>query len=91
MEDDVVDCKTVYDEKCQPVQNGYTTETKCTKWPRVECTKQTIPVVKHTPDCRCEKKPRELCGPSGCDLKPGPEKCWDERQTVVQEVSIIVT
>merc|ERR1711992_90221 len=32
--DDVVECETIQDEKCEDVTQGYTTEQKCTKWPR---------------------------------------------------------
>ncbi len=32
--DDVVDCVTVEDEKCEDETVGYTTQTKCEKWPR---------------------------------------------------------
>merc|ERR1719378_700965 len=37
VEDDVVSCTTVYDEKCEDVTQGYTTEKKCTKWPKQVC------------------------------------------------------
>merc|ERR1712058_140520 len=40
VEDDVASCRTVKEEKCENVQNGYTTEEKCTKWPREVCTVQ---------------------------------------------------
>ena len=41
---------------------------------------------KYSPQTECKKVPRELCGPSGCIPKPGPEKCHDKKETVVQEV-----
>ena len=41
---------------------------------------------KFTPETECKKVPRELCGPSGCVLTPGPEECFDKTETVVQEV-----
>ena len=41
---------------------------------------------KYSPQTECKKVPRELCGPSGCVPKPGPEKCHDKKETVVQEV-----
>ena len=87
VEDDIVECETVQDEKCEDVTQGYTTEKKCTKWPRQVCTKETRPVKKYTPETNCEPKPVELCGPSGCDLKPGPEQCFDKTETVVTDVS----
>merc|ERR1712033_84397 len=31
------ECKTVYEEKCEDVTQGYTTEKKCTKWPKQVC------------------------------------------------------
>merc|ERR1712045_817505 len=37
VEDDVVECQDVQDEKGEDVTQGYTTEQKCTKWPRREC------------------------------------------------------
>merc|ERR1712168_352853 len=62
VEDDVVGCETVQEEKCEDVTQGYTTEKKC------------------------KKVPKELCGPSGCELKPGPEECFPKTETVVSEV-----
>merc|ERR1719226_360380 len=38
VEDDVVECETIQEEKCEDVTQGYTTEQKCTKWPRQVCT-----------------------------------------------------
>merc|ERR1711970_310740 len=40
VEDDVVECETIQDEKCQDETSGYTTHTKCSKWtkePREIC------------------------------------------------------
>ena len=34
VEDDIVECETIQEEKCEDVTQGYTTEQKCTKWPR---------------------------------------------------------
>merc|ERR1719430_673060 len=34
VEDDVVECKTEVEEKCQDETSGYTTNTKCSKWPK---------------------------------------------------------
>merc|ERR1712055_245874 len=39
VEDDVVECETVQEEKCEDVTQGYTTEKKCTKWPKQVCKK----------------------------------------------------
>jgi len=86
VEDDVVSCETVQEEKCEDVTNGYTTERKCSKWPKQVCTSEKKVVKKYTPETECKKVPRELCGPSGCDLKPGPEECFDKKEVVIQEV-----
>ncbi len=34
VEDDVVDCNTIQEEKCEQETVGYATQNKCTKWPR---------------------------------------------------------
>jgi len=86
VDDDVVTCETVQDEKCEDVTQGYTTEQKCTKWPREVCTKETKRVLKYSPETDCKKVPRDLCGPSGCILQPGPEECFDKKETVITEV-----
>ena len=65
VEDDVVSCETVVEEKCEDETSGYTTNTKCSKWPREVCSVQRTPVKKFTPETRCQKVPVELCGPSG--------------------------
>merc|ERR1712142_1300731 len=33
-EDEVVECKTEVEEKCEDETSGYTTNTKCSKWPK---------------------------------------------------------
>merc|ERR1712061_616982 len=33
-DDDVVECRTEVEEKCEDETSGYTTNTKCSKWPR---------------------------------------------------------
>merc|ERR1712168_1181223 len=35
--DEVVECETIQDEKCQDETSGYTSFTKCSKWPRELC------------------------------------------------------
>ncbi|TRY69510.1 hypothetical protein TCAL_09406 [Tigriopus californicus] len=86
VEDDVVDCETIQEEKCEDVTQGYTTEQKCTKWPKQVCSNEKKTVKKYTPETDCKKVGRELCGPSGCVPQPGPEECFDKKETVVQEV-----
>ena len=88
VDDDIVTCETVQDEKCEDVTQGYTTEQKCTKWPREVCTQETQTVLKYSPETDCRKVPRDLCGPSGCVLQPGPEECFDKKETIISEVHI---
>ena len=37
VQDDVVDCTTEVEEKCEDSTSGYTTSTQCSKWPREVC------------------------------------------------------
>lgn len=84
--DDVPNCQTIHDEKCEDVTQGYTTERKCHKWPRVVCNPTKEPVTKRTPHTWCEKKPRQVQVPGKCTPQPQPEVCHDELQTIVVEV-----
>ena len=84
--DDVVECTTEQEEKCEDVTQGYTTEQKCTKWPRQVCTKESKPVKKYSPQTECKKQPREVCG-AGSQQVPGNEECFERQETVIQEVS----
>ena len=69
----MVSCETVVEEKCEDETSGYTTNTKCSKWPREVCSVQRTPVKKFTPETRCQKVPVELCGPSGkCHVRNQP-------------------
>jgi len=83
--DDVVDCKTVVEEKCEDETSGYTTNTKCSKWPKEVCNVSKKNVKKFTPITACTKEPREVCAPAGCGFKEGREECYDKTQTVVQD------
>jgi len=85
VEDDVVSCETIQDEKCADETAGYTTFTKCSKWPREVCSVTKKNVKKYTPITGCTKEPRELCAPAGCGFKEGAEECYDKTQTVVQD------
>jgi len=85
VEDDVVTCKTVQDEKCEDQSEGYTSFTKCSKWPREVCEVEKKSVKKYTPITGCTKEPREICAPSGCGFTEGPEVCYDKTQTIVQD------
>merc|ERR1712002_103301 len=85
VEDDVVSCSTVQDEKCDDETSGYTTFTKCSKWPREVCTVEKKAVKKYTPITGCTKEPREVCAPAGCGFSEGEETCYDKTQTIVQD------
>merc|ERR1712055_831393 len=85
VEDDVVECTTEVEEKCEDETSGYTTNTKCSKWPREVCSVSKKQVKKYTPITGCTKEPRELCAPAGCGFKEGAEECYDKTQTVVQD------
>jgi len=85
--DDVVDCKTIQEEKCQAVSQGYTTEQKCHKWPKVVCSGPTpTNVIKTTPQTQCTKVPRVITVAGACTPVPLAEECFDKTETVVQEV-----
>jgi len=83
--DDVPECTTVYEEKCVDDQNGYTTETKCTKWPKEVCNVSKKLNKKVTPKVRCDKVPQKFCGPAGCGFVKGPEVCIEKVKTIVTE------
>merc|ERR1712117_58732 len=85
VEDDVVECTTEVEEKCEDETSGYTTNTKCSKWPREVCSVSKKQVKKYTPITGCTKEPRELCAPAGCGFKQGTEECYDKTQTIVQD------
>jgi len=85
VQDDVVTCETIQDEKCADETSGYTTLTKCSKWPREVCSVTKKNVKKYTPITGCTKEPRELCAPAGCGFKEGAEQCFDKTQTIVQD------
>ena len=74
VEDDVVDCRTEYEEKCEDETSGYTTSTKCSKWPREVCSVSKKAVKKYTPITGCTKEPRELCAPAGCGFSQAKMK-----------------
>jgi len=86
VEDDVPRCQTIQEEKCIEVTSGYTTANDCKKWPREVCTVTKELKTKFNPVTKCEKVPQELCGPSGCGFRPGPEICHDEVKTVVTDI-----
>merc|ERR1712168_586561 len=54
VEDDVVSCETIQEEKCEDVTQGYTTEKKCTKWPKQVCKSEKKQVKKYSPETECK-------------------------------------
>jgi len=85
VEDDVVSCETVYEERCEDETSGYTTNTKCTKWPKEVCNVDKRRVTKFTPITGCTKEPITLCAPAGCGFVQGDQECHEKKQTVVQD------
>jgi len=83
--DDVVECETVKEEKCEDLNSGYTTEQKCSVWPKEVCKVNKKQVKKYTPITACTKEPKEVCAPAGCGFKEGQEVCYDKTQTIVQD------
>merc|ERR1711881_241611 len=70
VEDDVVSCQTVMDQKCEDVTQGYTTAQECHSWPRQECTTSKVAVEKVTENVQCQKKPRTITVKETCNLEP---------------------
>merc|ERR1712226_1764042 len=85
VQDDVVECETVLEEKCEDNTSGYTSTTNCSKWPKEVCNVSKKNVKKYTPITACTKEPRELCASAGCGFKEGQEECFEKVQTVVQD------
>merc|ERR1739845_323989 len=75
VEDDVVECKTEVEEKCEPETSDYTTITGCTKEPRElcapagcgfkqgaeECYDKVQTVVQDAPKEQCTLEPQRTC------------------------------
>ena len=80
MEDDIVSCETVVEEKCEDETSGYTTNTKCSKWPREVCSVRRAVVRKVSPLTQCRKEPRQFCAPAGCGFsevrRKGERSVW---------------
>merc|ERR1711990_157471 len=49
VQDDIVECETVVEEKCEDNTSGYTTTTDCSKWPKEVCNVSKKQVKKYTP------------------------------------------
>lgn len=86
VEDDVPECETVMEEKCQENSEGYTTSEECKKWPRKVCSLKRKFVRKVTPETACKKIPVVMCepkGPEGCGYYEGVEECREKVKTVI--------
>ena len=53
--DDIPSCKTVYDEKCETSQSGYTTDEEYKSWPKQVCSVDQQIKKKFDPKTKCEK------------------------------------
>ena len=51
----MVECQTVVGEKCEDETSGYTTNTKCSKWPKEVCSLSKQQTTKYTPLTKCTK------------------------------------
>ena len=69
VEEDVSECWEEEEERCEDVTKGYTTKTRCDKWPVTRCEVKKQTNKKHTPETKCKKEPREICAPEGCTMK----------------------
>ena len=87
--DDVPDCRTIKEYKCQVKSKGYTSEEECKEWPVQKCSVKSELVKKVTPETSCHKVPKKLCAPVGCGFVPGPEECYPKKETTIHEVKYI--
>ena len=69
VEDDVVNCKTIEEEKCEDVTEGFKTVNKCDTWPVERCLVEKKKVKKYTPHTSCRKVAKEVCIPKPCGVK----------------------
>merc|ERR1712167_59594 len=62
--DDVVNCRTEYEEQCRDVTRGYTTDQECERIPRQEkCWPENEVVVSDVPKETCNLEPQAYCKP----------------------------
>merc|ERR1711892_400315 len=88
VEDDVANCKTEEEKRCQDVTEGFKTVNKCDTWPVEKCTLEKMKVKKFTPETSCKKMPKKMCSPKGCGIKEGPVQCQDKVKTVIVDSPI---
>uniref|UniRef100_A0A0K2U2U0 Uncharacterized protein n=1 Tax=Lepeophtheirus salmonis TaxID=72036 RepID=A0A0K2U2U0_LEPSM len=91
VEDDVVNCETIQEEKCEDVTQGYTTEQKCTKWPKQVCTNEKKNVKKYSPQTECKKvrntvpKLNVRRSPDNCAVPPAVFPNPDQRSALIRK------
>merc|ERR1712184_209572 len=67
VEDDVVECTTEVEEKCEDETSGYTPNTSCSKWPRELCAPAGCGFKQGTEECYekvqtvVQDAPKEVC------------------------------
>lgn len=86
IEEDKPNCTIQMMEKCRTVTVGYTAEQKCDKWPQQVCSLDKVTSKRTTPETKCEKKSRDVCGPGPCPLVKGDLKCRKVVETIVHDV-----
>lgn len=82
----MVQCEVIQEEKCEDVTQGYSTQQKCTKWPRKVCASSRQRVKKYTPETNCAKRPIQICGPGLCPVEAGAEQCQEKTETVRSDI-----
>jgi len=86
VEEDKPNCVIMQVEKCKDVTIGYSTERKCDKWPKQVCNVTTEVSKRVTPDTKCEKKQRQVCGPGPCPMRKSPvPQCRTTIETVIYD------
>merc|ERR1719361_2708650 len=88
VEEDEPDCRIMMIEKCQDVTLGYSTEKQCDKWPKTVCELNKVTRKRYTPETKCDKTRREICGPEQCPLTKQQTICRNETETVIHEVPV---
>ena len=65
VEEDVIECETIQEEKCKEADKNcvINCEPICVKLPVKKCNVETKKVKKYTPGTECNKVPRKVCGP----------------------------
>ena len=65
VEEDVIECDTIQEEKCREADKTcvINCDPICVKLPVKKCKVETKKVKKYTPGTECNKVPRKVCGP----------------------------